>query len=139
MSDISLKVAATPLLSAFVLLLLATTAASMSHERFPFVPIVARKGGAWTGGKRLAVYIKVSVEDFPFGAGGPALVPGLPPPDIMNFGWREYGNRVGVFKLLEDLNRLGLPACFAVNTLCYETCPAVLDTIRANGRHEVSA
>ena len=119
--------------------LLACTAlaVAMSHGRYAFSGITSRAAGSWPGGKRLAVYIKISVEDFPFGSGGPSLVPGLPAPDVMGVGWRDYGNRVGIYRLLEDLERLDLPAAFAVNTMCYETCPAALAAIRASGRHEV--
>lgn len=111
----------------------------MSHGRYPFSSIVSRPGGTWPGGKKLAVYIKISVEEFPFGSGGPSLVPGLPMPDVMGVGWRDYGNRVGIYRLLAELDRFELPAAFAVNTLCYETCGPVLDTIRAAKRHEVRA
>jgi hypothetical protein len=123
---------------AFLLLsLLFLSTAAMSHGRYAFSGILSRPAGSWPGGKRLAVYVKISIEDFPFGVGGPALVPGLPMPDVMNYAWRDYGNRVGIYRLLDDLDRLGIPAAFATNTMVYETCPGLMDTIRASGRHEV--
>lgn len=55
----------------------------------------------------------------------------------MNVGWREYGNRVGVYRLLQELEDAGLPAAFPINALVYEQCPGVAEAIRASGKHEV--
>jgi allantoinase len=125
------------LLVSIVLLARFLPTTAMSHGRYAFSGILSRPSGSWPGGKRLAVYVKISIEDFPFGVGGPALVPGLPMPDVMNYAWRDYGNRVGIYRLLDDLDRLGIPAAFATNTMVYDTCPGLMDTIRASGRHEV--
>ena len=71
------------------------------HDRYPYSPIVERPVYDWPGGRRLAVYIAVNVETFPFGEGlGPELNARQPEPDIVNHGWRDWGNRVGVWNLL---------------------------------------
>ena len=68
------------------------------HGRFPYSPIHARPVYEWPQGQRLAVYIALNIETFPFGEGlGPDLNPRQPEPDIVNYGWRDWGNRVGIW------------------------------------------
>ena len=57
-----------------------------THGRFPYRGISSAPSGAWPGGRRLAVYVKVSVEDFPFGSAGPSWTVPLPLPDVLNYG-----------------------------------------------------
>jgi len=65
--------------------------------RYPYSPITGRPNFDWPGGKRLAVYLALNIEHFDFGAGlGAAFGPKCPEPDVLNFSWRDYGNRVGV-------------------------------------------
>jgi len=73
-----------------------------THNRYPYSPITERPVYDWPGGKRLAVYIALNLEWFAFGEGLDAeLAPGGPQPDVLNYAWRDYGNRVGVFRLAE--------------------------------------
>ena len=69
-------------------------------------------GRATTGrAARLAVYLGVNLEHFAFGEGlGAELAPGGPQPDVLNYSWRDYGNRVGAWRLLELFDELRLPA-----------------------------
>lgn len=55
------------------------------------------------------------------------------PPDAVNRAWREYGNNVGVYRLLQRLGDLGIPATTLLNTMLYGTVPAVPDALRAAG------
>jgi allantoinase len=88
----------------------------------------------WPNGTRLAVYIAINVEHFSFGEGlGAELAPGGPPPDILNFAWRDYGNRVGIWRLLELCDELHLPACGLINAAIYDSCPAIPAAFRARG------
>ena len=65
----------------------------------------------WPGGKRLAVYLGLNLETFAFGEGlGAKLAPALGEPDVLNFAWRDYGNRVGAWRLRELFENAGLPA-----------------------------
>ena len=68
---------------------------------------------------RLAVYLGFNLEHFDFGAGlGATLGPVSPHPDVLNYSWRDYGNRVGVWRCLELFDQLG------VATGCIEYHPA---------------
>lgn len=90
--------------------------------------------GRWPGGRRLAVYVAIGVEEYrPGGRHREDLLPGVPEPDRVNTAWRDYGNNVGAFRLLDRLSRLGLPPTVLLNTLVYDTAPAVTDAARAAG------
>jgi len=102
--------------------------------RFPYSGIVERPDFAWPGGKRLAFYLGVSLEHFAYNEGlGISYSPGLPHPNTYNWAWREYGNRVGAWRLLELYEELGLPATVFLNSEIYEHCPSVTDAYRRYG------
>lgn len=105
-----------------------------SHHRYPFSVITRRTPYQWPNGTRLAVYLAVNVETFPFAEGmGPELNPRQPEPDISNFTWRDWGNRVGVWRLLEVLDALDIPAAALLNTAVYDMCPEVAHAFRERG------
>lgn len=105
-----------------------------SHGRYPFQPITERPEFSWPDGKRLAVYIGLNLETFHFGEGlGAELAPGGPQPDVMNYAWRDYGNRVGAFRMADLFDELGLPLSVLVNSDLYEDCPGVIERYRARG------
>lgn len=102
-----------------------------SHGRYGYSAIVQRPDYSWPGGKRLAVYIALNLEHFAFGEGlGAALVPSSAQPDVLNYAWRDYGNRVGVWRLLELFNELELPVALLVNSEIYSYCPEVVEAFR---------
>jgi allantoinase len=104
------------------------------HGRFPYSPITGRPDFDWPGGKRLAVYVALNLEHFAFGEGlGAELAPGGPQPDVLNWAWREYGNRVGVWRMLDLFREFELPVTVLVNAAIYDHCPAVMDAFRARG------
>jgi len=95
-----------------------------THGRYPYSPITERRHFDWPQGKRLAVYAGLNLEWFAFGEGlGAELAPGGPPPDVLNYAWRDYGNRVGVFRLAELFSELKLPISLLVNAQMLEHAP----------------
>jgi allantoinase len=107
-----------------------------SHNRYAYSPITQRPVYDWPNGARLAVYLAVNLEHFAFGEGlGAELAPGGPQPDVLNYAWRDYGNRVGVWRMLELLDELGLPASVLVNSSIYGYCPQVMEAVRARGQN----
>jgi peptidoglycan/xylan/chitin deacetylase (PgdA/CDA1 family) len=104
------------------------------HERFPYSAITRRPDYSWPGGRRLAVYLGLNLEHFAFGEGlGAALGPASPHPDVLNFSWREYGNRVGAWRLLEAFDALKLPAGVIVNTALYDHAPELVAAFARRG------
>ena len=95
-----------------------------THNRYPYSPIPARAIYDWPDGKRLAVYIGLNLEWFSFGQGlGAELAPGGPQPDVLNYAWRDYGNRVGVFRLAELFGELQFPVSLLINSEMYRHAP----------------
>ena len=105
-----------------------------SHDRYDYVPIHKRPDYRFPGGKRLAVYLGFNLEHFDFGAGlGARIGPESPQPDVSNYAWRDYGNRVGVWRLIELFDSLELPVGVLTNTALYDYCPEVLEAFVARG------
>jgi peptidoglycan/xylan/chitin deacetylase (PgdA/CDA1 family) len=102
--------------------------------RFPYRPITRRAAGRWPNGAGLAVYLGFNLEHFAFGEGlGARLGPPSPEPDVLNYAWREYGNRVGAWRCLELFDQLGLPAAALINTALYDHCPELVAACVARG------
>jgi allantoinase len=90
------------------------------HERLSYSPIAGRPPLKLPGGARLAIWVIVNVEEWDIDQPMPrtVLTPpagGSPMPDIPNWCWHEYGNRVGFWRLLEVLDRHEIRAVLAVN------------------------
>lgn len=106
----------------------------MPSSRYTYSAIADRTVFSWPDGRRLAVYIGLNLECFPFGEGlGAELAPGGPPPDVLNYAWRDYGNRVGVWRMLELFDELELPTTVLANSKLYEACPGLIETCRNRG------
>lgn len=104
------------------------------HGRYPYKAIVERPAWDWPNGARLAVYIAVNVEHFPFGEGmGVPLAPAQPEPDVVNYSWRDYGNRIGVWRLLDLFEELKLPATAMANAAIYDHAPQIMTAFRRRG------
>lgn len=105
-----------------------------SHGRYKYRGLKGRPVYDWPNGKRLAVYIGLNLEHFAFGEGlGAELAPGGPPPDVLNFAWRDYGNRIGAWRLLDLFEELKLPASVLVNSSLYDYCPELIAAFRQRG------
>ena len=105
-----------------------------THGRYAYSPIARRAAFEWPDGKRLAVYVALNLEHYAFGEGlTEELVPGVPQPDVLNFSWRDYGNRVGAWRLARLFDELGLPATVLVNSDLYAHCPELIAAFRARG------
>jgi len=89
-------------------------------ERLDYSPISGREKLTLPGGARLALWVIVNVEEWDINETMPrtVLTPpagGSPMPDIPNWAWHEYGNRVGFWRMLEVFDDLRVPAVLAIN------------------------
>jgi allantoinase len=98
--------------------------------------IFERKPFTWPGGKTLAVWIAPNVEvwhyDSPVGA-AVSPSPSNRVPDVMNFAWREYGMRVGLWRMADILDGLGLKATVALNSQVCDEHPKAVDEMKKRG------
>jgi hypothetical protein len=104
----------------------------------PYSPITTRPPSRWPGGRGLAVYVALGIEEYRADDGlTEDIMPGASRPDLVNRSWRDYGNRVGGFRLIDRLASLGLPPAVLLNTDVYDTAPDLLDHARAAGAEMV--
>src|SRR5215472_13423617 len=86
---------------------------------FDYSPIIHRPRLAWPKGERLALWVIPNIEFFSlrerpggYGAGGKI-------PDVVMWSERDYGNRIGIWRLMEVLDRYGIRGTVALNAdLC---------------------
>ena len=97
------------------------------HGRCEYSGIAERPPHSWKNGARLAVYVAVNLEHFHYGAGlGARLVPADASSGCLNYAWREWGNRVGAWRLLDTLAALRLPVAVLANSAMFAHCPGLM-------------
>jgi peptidoglycan/xylan/chitin deacetylase (PgdA/CDA1 family) len=102
--------------------------------RWTYSALPQRPAGTWPNGARLAVVVCVGVESYRFGEGlSEDVLPATPAPDLVNTAWRDYGNRVGAFRLFDRLGELGIRPAVLLNTDVYDEAPDVLTAARGIG------
>lgn len=121
----------------------------MDHDLYPFSPMPGRPPLAWPGGARVAFTPVVYLEHWEADPPPGALVDprfrdafGDFRPDYRSYTWREYGARIGIFRIFEVFDRHGLTATVAANTAAIDCYPQLLDEclrrgweIAAHGSH----
>ena len=94
--------------------------AMLPNERLTYSAIPERPALMLPGGARLAVWVIVNVEEWDIRQPMPRTVlsppaGGSPMPDVPNWAWHEYGNRVGFWRMLEVFDEQRIRAVLAVN------------------------
>jgi allantoinase len=111
---------------------------------YDYIPISERKPLRWPGRNRVALIITINLEtwdlvkdtDRAYYAGGPAILPDVLPgnvPDFPNYTWREYGQRVGAFRLFELFDGFGVKPSCTINAVTALRRRAMLDAALARG------
>jgi allantoinase len=100
-------------------------------DRIAYSPISGRSPLKLPDGARMVVWVIVNVEEWDATAPMPrtVLTPpagGSPSPDIPNWAWHEYGNRVGFWRLLKVFDEFEIPAVLAINGSAIAAYPAIV-------------
>ncbi len=104
------------------------------HSRYDYRPLPERRDYGWPEGRRLAFTVTTNIEWFAFGAGlGNDPAKAGEPQTHRNYSWRDYGNRIGIWRLFDLLDELKLPAGHCTNSLIYHYAPQITDAIRRRG------
>lgn len=112
--------------------------------RYDYVPLPARKPLKWPNGARVALIITINLEYWdlvkdttePYYAGGPPILPDPLPgniADFPNFTWREYGQRVGVWRMIDVFDQAGVRASTTMNAKMGLERRAVIDAVNQRG------
>lgn len=114
----------------------------MDHDLYPASNLFTRPPVAWPDGKSVAVAILVNLEWFPITPSDtPFRAPGhmqTPYPDYRHYTAREYGTRVGFYRLLDAVAKAGVKTTVAANSAIAERYPSIIGDILAGG-HEIIA
>src|SRR5215471_21868975 len=94
---------------------------------FPYSPIIRRPKLTWPDGARVAFWVIPNVEFFsleerPAGYGAATKIP-----DVVMWSDRDYGNRVGIWRLMEVLDRYWIRASVALNSLLWDHHPVIIE------------
>lgn len=112
------------------------------HDLYAWSSIFTRKPVHWPAGKSVAVWVCVSLEWFPMTPSDkPFRAPGhmvTPYPDYRHYTAREYGTRVGFYRLLDAFKKAGVKVSVATNGAIAERYPQIIRDIVADG-HEIIA
>ncbi|MFY8092652.1 MAG: hypothetical protein ACOVN0_04120 [Niveispirillum sp.] len=111
---------------------------------YDYVPLPKRGPLRWPGDKKVALILTFNLEtwdltkdtDKPYYAGGPAILPDVLPgdtPDFPNFTWREYGQRVGIWRLYDLFDEMGVKASCTTNAVTFERRKAMVDACLERG------
>lgn len=112
----------------------------MDHDRYDWSMLSERPKIRWPGDKPLALWVNVCLQFFPLDQQGkPYKVPGgmtMPYPDLRHYSLRDYGNRVGLFRVLKALDRYNITPTFAVNTELAVRTPYLVALLKER-QHEI--
>lgn len=105
-------------------------------DRYDDSFIFERKPFTWPGGATLAVWVIPNVEVWRYdAASGQAITPnerGIVP-DVVNFAWREYGLRVGLWRMADVLDAAGVRATVALNSAVVGAHPRAVEEMQRRG------
>ncbi|MDG2527493.1 hypothetical protein [Caulobacter endophyticus] len=111
---------------------------------YDYVPLPHRKPLIWPNGARVALVMTFNLETWDltkptkekYYAGGPAVLPDVlagDTPDFPNYTWREYGQRVGIWRLFDLFDELGVKASCTTNAVTFERRKAMTDACLERG------
>ncbi len=106
----------------------------MDHDFYDWSIMQNRPKFQWQQGKQVTVFINLNLEFFPLDQNKhPFQAPGgmkMPYPDLRHFTLRDYGNRVGIYRLLEVTERLDIKPSFSINGQMVDRHPLLIKEIK---------
>ena len=99
----------------------------MDHNRFDYSPIIKRKPLKWPKGARVAVWIIPNIEHYEFEIPSTSLYPSNLVPDVLDYAWRDYGVRVGIWRLMDVLDKYGMRGTVALNSAVCDHYPIIIE------------
>jgi allantoinase len=105
------------------------------HGRFDYSPIVDRRPLRWPNGARVALWVIPNIEHFLFDRPSTRLADGGLGlnPDVLNYSWRDYGVRVGVWRMMDIMEKYGIKGTVALNSDVCTHYPRIIKAGNALG------
>jgi peptidoglycan/xylan/chitin deacetylase (PgdA/CDA1 family) len=97
------------------------------HDRFDYSAIIDRPPLSWPNGARVAVWVIPNIEHFLFDRPSTRLTNLPVSPDVLNYSWRDYGVRVGIWRMMEVMERYGVKGTVALNSDVCERYPRIIE------------
>ena len=105
----------------------------MHHNRYDYLPMIKRERLKLPNNARIAVWMIPNVEYFHFDRPGTPYRPGPPPPDVLNHSWREYGMRIGIWRMMKVMEQNGFRGSVALNAeVCTEYPIFIEEALKRN-------
>ena len=102
----------------------------MDHDRYAWSQLHTRAKVQWPKDARVALWVIPALEWFPLDMKGkPFKPPGAMVtsyPDLRHYTLRDYGNRVGIFRIMKALEARGIKASVATNAAVAVRYPALI-------------
>lgn len=92
---------------------------------FPYTPIIQRPKLKWPNGAQLALWVTPNIEVFALDEAIPMSYGGIP--DVLGWSVRDYGARVGVFRVMDVLSRHGIRATVCLNSEVCDAYPQIVE------------
>ncbi len=109
----------------------------MDHDRYSWSMLKDRPAIDWGKGRHLALWVNTCVQFYPLNQRSkPFAVPGgmtMPYPDLRHYTLRDYGNRIGIYRLLDAFAKYEVHSSFAVNAVVAERSPQLLHELCQSG------
>lgn len=99
------------------------------NNRFEYSPIVERQPLAWPGGARVALWVIPNIEHFTMDQPSTSIYPPTSAlvPDVLNYSWRDYGPRVGIWRMMETFDRHGIRGTVSLNSDVCKFYPQIIE------------
>src|SRR5918993_382339 len=105
------------------------------HGRFEYSAIVDRPPLRWPNGARVAIWVIPNIEHFLFDRPSTRIADSALAlnPDVLNYSWRDYGVRVGIWRMMDVMKRYGVPGTVALNSDVCHRYPRIIEAGKALG------
>ena len=105
---------------------------ALSSDRVDYSPIIDRPIIKWPNDARVALWIAPNVEHyeyFPDFDGVREAWPRMPYPDTQQYSYKDYGNRIGFWRMLEPLDKYNIKCCVSLNLAVLEHFPEIAEAM----------
>lgn len=106
----------------------------MKPDRFEYMPITDRPVLRWPNGARVALWVVPNVEHYEYLPPDNKVRdpwPRTPHPDTMNYAYRDYGNRVGFWRMLEAMDKHQIRGTVSLNVAVLDHFPDIREAMVA--------